>query len=391
MHRILESGRRAVCAVVFIAITSCGGGGGGGTQGSGSPDNGSGPAVFPGVSASLKSDAIRDVTYEGLLVHEQLVEVEFTGDITALAGHSLHVVVTDPGSVYARNPVRQNISGQVLSMALQPNNAQPLPAGRITGTLQVSVCVDSVDCKTQLQNSPIDVDYDIRLRTGLNLSTDAVIQSTTYGTPLPDSIVTVSVPATAISWDFAPSVGNSFLASWLQRHGNRLVFSPSPDLVPGVYKQEFQVSMLIPDAIFPSVTERLVKNLLISHTVVATGVYSISPASIELRQSLSGDAASSNIPNLVSQVGGSFIRLGVRQDSFPAAALGHPLLGQWLTLPNEPNLSLPEVRFTYCDRGASPPVCLPVGTYLGALLMRHTDRKGVKTDFEIPVMMKLLR
>jgi hypothetical protein len=86
---------------------------------------------------------------------------------------------------------------------------------------------------------------------------------------------------------------------------------------------------------------------------------------------------------LVSQVRGTVARRGVRTDSFPPAATGDPLLDNWLAFNEVGFVSSLDHAIRACDVPTNR--CLPVGTYRGALLMRHTALDGTQTDFEFPV------
>lgn len=398
LTRLLQT--RCLIAMLACALAACGGGGGGGAGVAGSPGEGSttppSASSFPG-AVSLKSPPIRDVTYEGLAAHEQNIVIAYEGDASALFGHTVHLKVLQPDSVYVADPHVEPIDGQALVLKLHGNDAHLFSAGPSRGTLQIFVCVDSPDCTTQVRNSPLQVDYDIDVRAGLVLSADSIQQSTNFGTAAPARTITVSTPAQAETWMYGgrdvPAGANpsSFVLvpSWLQRKGDTLTFAPPANLPPGTYALEFQFDTVVPDPVFPTMPQRLVRKMLVSHTVVATGIYAATPSSVEITQSLAGFPAGLPMPVLVSQVGGTFLRLGVRMDSHPPEAEGHPLLATWLVNGRSPNLGEPSYGVNYCDFTRLPTVCLPEGTYRGAQLMRHTAATGDITDFEIPITFHL--
>jgi hypothetical protein len=392
-----------VWSLIFVAagvLAACGGGGGGGSGEARPPGEGSttppSASSFPG-SVSLKSPLIRDVTYAGLPAHEQNIVIGYEGDASALIGHAVYLNVVQPDNMYIADSQVERIDGPSLVLKLHGNPDHAFSAGPSRGTLQVFICIDTPDCTTQVRNSPLQVDYDIDVRPGLELSAESIQQSTNFGTAAPARTITVTKPAQAESWSYgalrasdgAHPSSSSVVPNWFKRAGDTLTFAPPADLIPGTYAVEFQFVTVVPDALTPGFPQQIVRKMLVSHTVVATGTFAAMPSSVEIRQSLSGQPADLPQPALVTQVGGGFLRLGVRLDSHPPEAEGHPLLATWLVDGRTPNLSESSYLVRYCDFGRQPVVCLPEGTYRGAQLMRYTARDGVITDFEIPITLHL--
>lgn len=395
MRALLRHGRRIAGVIVLLAVASCGGGGAGGSGTS--SVGGSTPAsgTFEGVSVSLASPAtIRDSTYEGLLAHNANLAVAFAGDLVALQGHTVYAKVVQSQPLFDPDPRIETTDGPLIGLTLHPDAAHPLQAGRMTGTLQVFVCLDNPDCSTQLRNSPLSVAFDVDVRPGLVLSTYSIQESTSYGTVLPPATVTVTPPAGA-NWDILPIATpdgaqpafDSMLPPWVERSGNTLSFQTAAGLPPGVYATEFAVRSVVPDLVSPATSHILERRLVVRRTIVATGPYAMTPASEDTSRSLSAQDPGTPEPTLVSQVGGTFVRLGVRTDSYPAAAEGDPMLANWLVFFD--GVSPASHIFNYCDRSVLPADCLPLGTYRGALLLRHVAPDGTQTDFEFPVTLTL--
>ncbi|MEJ8837430.1 hypothetical protein [Ramlibacter sp. AN1133] len=346
------------------------------------------------MSLTMLSPPLRDVTYEGLPAHQKRVEIGYAGDVAALTGRVVYVKLVQPDSVYLFDSIVQPGAGQSVLFTLAGNALHTFAAGHATGTLQLFVCVDTPDCATPLGNSPLRLEYDIEVLAGLAFSANSLEQTTNFGAAVPASELAVTLPSGASDWFYTPistpadalQASVFLVPSWMHRSGNTITFAPPADLVPGVYAQEFQFTTVVPDPVFPSQPQQLVRRLLVRHTVVATGIYVATPASVEITQSLSANPAGLPTPTLVSQVGGRFHRLGVRSDSHPPAAEGHPLLATWLVEGQDANASRPSYEIHYCglDELASR-ICLPEGTYRGVQLMRHIAPNGTETDFEIPI------
>jgi hypothetical protein len=382
----------AATLAVGLVLAACGGGGGGAAP---AGAGGVTPvSTFSDVSISLKSPAsVRDVTYEGLPAHHLSMEIGYAGDIATLAGRTIHIKVVQPEDVFGADVnVVPGISDQTVIVSVVGNERRELVAGNMRGTLLVHACLDA-NCSTQLQNSPLSIDYDIEVRAGLRLSSPGVQQSVPYGSVVSPRVIEVTMPEEASLWDYVPlrdvqGASSSSLAlvpGWLQRSGDTLTFQPPANLLPGTYAWEFQATTVVPDWRAPSVPQLLTRRFTVSHTVVPTGIYAITPSTAVLAASLSGLPLEIPLPQLVSQVGGSFSHRGVRTDEFPVAATGDPLLPNWLAL--FPSPEIPSYSVNYCDRVAG--TCLPIGTYRGAVLLRHTGPDAAQTDFELPVTFTL--
>lgn len=392
MKTFVQLAIRVVGLVALAGLGACGGGGGGGASG-----GGNGGSTFTAVSVSLKSPGtVTDTSYSGMAAHSVSVEIGYSGNLSALAGRTVYTKAVQTDSVYVPDQFLMPLAGtSSVFWNLYGNDARPLTAGQTIGTVQVYVCLDA-NCATQLQGSPLVIDYAINALPGLELSTDHIDQSVNYGATAPVQTITVTPPAAASSWSIVPTANavpgadpssNLVVPPALQRSGNTLTFQPPANLPPGKYAVEFQITTNVADPVSPTVPLLLKRKLTISHTVVATGPYAITPASADLTRSLAALDPGTPTPTLVSQVGGTFSRLGVRTDSFPPAAAGSPLLANWLAFFNQPGASAASYSVNYCN--AVIQTCLPVGTYQGALLLRHTAPDGTVTDFEFPVTLNL--
>lgn len=115
----------------------------------------------------------------------------------------------------------------------------------------------------------------------------------------------------------------------------------------------------------------------------------LTPTSETVTASLSGPPPSRSASTLVAQTPGYFSRRGIRTDAYPAAAAGHPLLANWLAFSAGPDVSTARYDLNYCSGLYLDKICLPPGTYRGAILMRHNGADGVNTDFELPLTLVL--
>lgn len=389
-------------AMLVVLCAGCGGGGGGASAAPSRPGGGGGPVeVFTPISISLGAPgAIRDVTYEGAAPHMETIRINYAGDPNALSGRTVYVVVEMPDErLYLPPEPPFPVYGQrAVEIWLRGREDHGLPEGVHAGSMKIFACLDA-SCQTQLANSPLTLPYEIDVRPGLRVTPESLEMTTPYGVDLPVRTVSVTAPPGTDGWyvvphdvptDASPS-SELLMRQWFVRPGpgNTMQFRAPSDVQAGRYAMDFMFDTVVPDLRYPDQPVRLVKIMRVSYTVTETGAYAITPASAEVTHSLgSMHGPSAAWPELASQrAGGTFSRRGIRTDAFPAAAAGHPLLASWLSYSATPFSSAAGFGLSACDLASR--ICLPPGTYRGALLLRHTAASGEHTDFEFPVQLTL--
>jgi hypothetical protein len=386
--------QRWLGAWLMCLVAACGGGGANG-PGAGAVGPGISPSATADASILLKSEAtITDVTYEGQPLHQAHLDLAVEGNLASLQRGTLYLVLVDPSRTFLPSDIFIPADSASAWVTLNGTASSETVPGRRSGKLQLFACVDPA-CATQLRNSPLEVGYDIEVLPGITLSTDLLDVRTNYGDVPSPASMTITVPAggnrhipnpigDVEGADSTSSWAN--LPLWVQRTTDTLTLQPPAGVLPGVYALHYEVDTVVPDPRYPKTVQRLVKTFVVRHTVMATGVYSMSPSSENIEASgltPLGPQPSTTPVQLVSQVGGTVARRGVRTDSFPAAATGDPLLASWLAFDAVSVVSSLDHAIRACDVATNR--CLPVGTYRGALLMRHTAPDGTQTDFEFPV------
>jgi hypothetical protein len=393
-YSIVRFQRWLGASLVCLAV-GCGGGGGGGGSGTGAVGPGGSPSATADAAIVLRSEAtITDVTYEGQPLHPAYLDLGVEGNLASLQRGTLYLVLVDPTQTFLPSDIFIPADSARAWVTLNGTASSETVPGRRSAKLQLFACVDPA-CATQLRNSPLELGYDIEVLPGITLSTDLLEVRTNYGDVPSPASMTITVPAggsRSMPLPIAdvegadPSTSLAILPLWVQSTTDTLTLQPPAGVLPGVYALRYQVNTVVPDPHYPKTVQVLAKSFVVRHTVMATGVYSMSPSSENIEASgltPLGPQPSTTPVNFVSQVRGTVERRGVRTDSFPAAAAGDPLLATWLAFDEVSFVSIVDHAIRACDVGTNH--CLPVGTYRGALLMRHTALDGTQTDFEFPV------
>jgi hypothetical protein len=377
-----------VCAAFLAACGGGGGGGGGGGAGPG-PDGGADDSseVFDAVSVQLRSpSAVHDVFFAGSSGHGAELQIGYSGNVGALAGRPLFVLLEVPDPLYESHPTYWSDADQRVIHLFLGGNLQGVPEGRYTGTMKIRVCLDA-QCKLQLRNSPLSVPYDVEMKSTLTLSPPALDLETAFGTLLPASEVTVTLPFGGTDWSLPPQSWYGIID--VKRAGDKLVITPSPFLEPGTYKVEVDVQSSAPDPVGAGTNYPFGEELTVTYTVKpsATPVVVVpASASYVFRLNDPSQGASDVIGIGLQDRQSDLSLLGVRYDASPASAAGHPLVNAWLYA-SAPAIA--EYSVSGCTNPAAPN-CLPTGTYRAAILYRHTSTTGARLDFEFPVTMTIV-
>jgi IPT/TIG domain len=178
MVRVISALRACASVVLMLCsalcLTACGGGGGGGSPPP--PD----PLVFTADKTSISFDYAQNVTPQ-----EQIVTITATGTYSGtlyisaiMTGHDIAV------------PIPIFITGTTAAVHFSP--AAGLAAGTHTGTVTLEACSDSA-CNQQVGNSPIVINYSIKVHATLMVSPSPVSLTAVSGNTASQA-VTVQLP-----------------------------------------------------------------------------------------------------------------------------------------------------------------------------------------------------
>jgi hypothetical protein len=400
MSTLLHRVARLAASMLLVLCASCGGGGGGDGAESGSrPGAGQSPSNDPSSGIFLLSAAnIRDVTYEGNPPHTESLVIGYSGQLSTLSGATIYAFIDMPHPLYTANEPPLPVYRQpAVSLNLYGNPLHTLPPGNYTGTMKVFACLDP-QCASQLPNSPLLIPYDVTIKPGFRFSPERLQVQSPYGS-LPRQTVLITPPEGSMGWIELPgnvpsgasSASFLLMRDWFRRVNDTFVFAVHSAVPADTYAMDFTFNTVVPDPRYPDQRQVVNTAYHVSYTVMATAPFAMSPASASATATLSLGGLPAGWPEieLHSQVsGGTFERRGVRIDEFPAAAVGNPLLPNWLAHYQSQNLGLFAPSVAYCDFFTGE--CLPIGVYKGALLFRHTSVTGEISDFEFPVTLTLV-
>lgn len=200
MNNLCAGISAALCSVVLL--TACGGGGGG----SGAPAAPAAgvPQVKP-AAVGLSVVKLPVVSGDHMIgnhwaapLPKPEIEVDVTGDLAALSGKQVYVLVNDPHGVFNRAVLLQD-SVTRYRLALYYESATygatdyDMPVGDFNASVQVAVCLDA-QCNQPFAGSPIFMPYRYKIEPGLALQG--------FGPGLPPLALS-STPSTAVVKDVA--------------------------------------------------------------------------------------------------------------------------------------------------------------------------------------------
>jgi hypothetical protein len=202
MSRQIRFAAVAVLAAAFL-VSSCGGGGGS-DGGNRVPSGGGGT---PGASSySLVNLNIppRDPdVFEGE-PFDVAAGGDLAGDLTALAGRALYVLVEDPQQHFSHAYVTIGPNGTGNAMTVQ--GRQNLPPGSISGSLRVSLCLDPA-CTELVRNTPVTLPYAVNILRPLKVDTTPIVLDAMFGSAA-QATVAVTLPEGVDSWLAHVEAGN---------------------------------------------------------------------------------------------------------------------------------------------------------------------------------------
>lgn len=254
--RVFGAAARHIFGAALLALgTACGGGGGGGAEGEiPQPAPVAQPAAAEGapLAVALQSPdlVLRDSLWEGQDPHAQAIGVTYSGETTALIGRTLYVIVTQPHPLFGPNPeIIIDPRTQSATLYLRSSWGVQPPVGRLQGALQIFVCLDA-ECKTQLQNSPLAVNYDVDIKPAIQFSTDTLVIESSSGQEATGREVRVTLAPEAADWSVAydrNTVNPGAIRDWLQRTPDSFYLQAPPLALPGTYRGGLLVKTTAPD------------------------------------------------------------------------------------------------------------------------------------------------
>jgi hypothetical protein len=203
---------RTLPACASLALLAACGGGGGASSPVGPPPPAP-PAPAP-VNVRLDSPLPASIAADinaGESTPAVTLSARLAGDLGALAGRNLFVVVEDPQQLYAATAVLTvDLAAQSGRIAL-PGRAQPT-AGNRSGNLRVQVCLDAA-CASPLAGSPLVFPYRVTVHPGLVIPATVDIALDFGAEPQPQDI--------AITLPFGVEAGPNGLTMIEQGSDNR--------------------------------------------------------------------------------------------------------------------------------------------------------------------------
>ena len=154
-------GARLAAMAAVLMLAGCGGGGGGG--------GGSEPPKADPASAvrltNVRATGTTQRVYEGRPLEQLVLTADVTGDLNALGGQPIYVVVEEPSQLFRRDPL----------LAISPNgidNRVTLMTGDTAGRagsykapLRLFVCLDPA-CTRPINGSPVAVAFSVDVLAG---------------------------------------------------------------------------------------------------------------------------------------------------------------------------------------------------------------------------------
>ncbi|KQX22383.1 hypothetical protein [Variovorax sp. Root434] len=193
------------------------------------------------VPASVTTTIYQGAEMPGLFLTGRLI-----GNIAALNGSFLYVVVEDPDGLFENNALFAMQAGSSPTVSLLLRGKTLGTAGTFSGALRISVCLDS-GCQVRFRASPHLVPYTVKVLRGIHLSGGDLMLQSSFGAPPPVGDVTVTPPEGAAVSSLA-LYADSFafpLSGSLSDNGNgtaRLRFSLPPQTIPSSGSSVFWVS-----------------------------------------------------------------------------------------------------------------------------------------------------
>jgi hypothetical protein len=230
--------------------------GGGGGDGSAAPSTAGSPAAAAAaslpVSVSLRLPvAISEDLFQGDTLPGLQAEVVLDGELQAMAGRTLFLIMEDPASLFVNPPnvVFSDVAPRATLTAQGRALDQP---GQFTGQVRLHACLEA-SCTSELKGSPLTVPFDVRVRSGMVLSEQQFSVTVPFGELPARRTVQVKLPESVIEWgaststpmptiyDPRPKLRASVTPSTPAATGT--VFLDLLPAVPGTYVETAQVGV----------------------------------------------------------------------------------------------------------------------------------------------------
>lgn len=370
----MSFGRNLFGTGLAVLLVACGGGGGGS----------SGGGQVAAVSIASHAPALLEVTeYEGRS-HGAALQVTLSGDLASLSGKTVYVVADVPGPVLTETPQITVYGTQPRAdVLLSTRTGNTIPAGVYEGTAVLHACLDP-DCKVEFGNSPVSVPYKVTILPSLRVAQAAVQRDVDFGSPSDTQRIAVSLPPGTIEWSVGgPDTTDGAYTVSKAADGSANVEVVFAVAAPGTRGGTYQIDAIVPRA-DGSGLQTMQAWLEVSYTVrPGTGpAIAFDPASGNHTLAAQVGAGTRERIRLVSR-DGTVQRIGPVYLTAPAAAAGNALVHDWIHVDST---VLNDYGVTTCTSpGDTPVVCLPIGTYTGAIRYRHTTPGGVQSAVDFPI------
>lgn len=328
-------------------------------------------STLAGVTAVLTAPSIvRAEIVQGQKMNNVSMSGTALGNVTALAGRTLYIIIEDPHSLFEVRPSVSQSSTHVTIFA----TGKTLPtAGLLAGNLKIYACLDP-QCSTALAGSPLLLPYSVTVTPGVSADTESVSVFPGFGEVPAARSIRVNLPPGTTFWSASLLGGGGSprvisVRSNSQRSNIVGNVSVSFNLAAaGTYRDTVRIAGSQVSASGSSVS--FSKDIPVTYTVNPHDAVdaAISPVETVVPMKF-GDAQASpsQTRTVVANTGVTLRQLGVEYLSAPAAAAGHARVNSWW--------SDASATASTCA-GTS---CLPAGTYQARVRYAKT-KAGVSSD-----------
>jgi hypothetical protein len=366
-HRHVRAFALAAC-VTFLA--ACGGSSGGGGNGT--------DVRFSSLSPA---QANVDVA-EGAQAPDLTLSTQLSGDLAALNGKTLFVVIEEPLGLFAPTAQISYDSTTARASVVLSGQPQTVPGSR-NGRLAVRVCLDAA-CQTRLTPDGFGIDVTVRVRTGLRISPAQVSVSVPFGTVPTPALVSVVAPEGRAATDFTFGIVAPNLTQVLDVSGPNPAGGPgvlvSPRLLPvGRYERRLEISATSADSGLAARTYVTGVPLVIE--VLPSAVeYAVAPSSLTFTIDHGTARLQPFTVGAVAQTGSFRLDPVIYDNSGdPPEAATSPMRNQWLNTSGD----------AWAVGVCAGPSCLPRGTYRATLRFVRYDANNFPTGLTVDVPVTL--
>lgn len=359
-----------------------------------------------GVDSSVQvyrpyTEAIKEIVVRRQYVSRQSFSGDLGGNVQALSGRTIVIVVEDPAGMFEASGGRLEVEpgprGWTYTLKLLPKSLGTV--GRFAGTLRIFACLDSPVCPVRLAGTPVEIPYDVTVIAGCSLSSDRIEATVPFGSMPPEVTVegNCASPVTdAFNWTFErpyPSASNphiNLLTNWTEVSKTRTVFTHQfGPMSPGTYRETWTVKNTLEASGRLFNQSRLVE---VIYTVTPTDIWGMPvPARLDYRLGVGQTETGSYQLDLVRSTGQQRY-VGVEYLSHPPSETDSDLLANWVERAESRTLVSFLIRPRTCRAATAtaPARCLGVGTYTANIRLRaerfdEALAKMVGQDFLVPV------